>query len=244
MSSLTAWMRVRIRRRSVSSLVSPGPRVPMPPPSRDSAAPGADQPRQQVLQLRQLDLQLAFARPRAPGEDVENQLRAIDDLAADRLLDLPQLRRRQLVVEDDDVDVASRRTTRPASRPCRRRETSTGRASAAPAARAARPRAPAASARPASSSSERSASSRRARPATRPTSAARSGAWLRRRVEPCLNLVPRNRAGAHQRGAGSGDVDDRRRRPAGVRPASSSRSTPIAERPLRPRRDRPTPARR
>ena len=31
-------MRWRIRRRSVSSLVSPGPRVPMPPPSRDSAA--------------------------------------------------------------------------------------------------------------------------------------------------------------------------------------------------------------
>ena len=32
-------MRVRMRRRSVSSLVSPGPRVPMPPPRRDSAAP-------------------------------------------------------------------------------------------------------------------------------------------------------------------------------------------------------------
>ena len=32
-------MRVRMRRRSVSSFVSPGPRVPMPPPSRDSAAP-------------------------------------------------------------------------------------------------------------------------------------------------------------------------------------------------------------
>ena len=32
-------MRERMRRRSVSSLVSPGPRVPMPPPSRDSAAP-------------------------------------------------------------------------------------------------------------------------------------------------------------------------------------------------------------
>ena len=31
-------MRSRMRRRSVSSLVSPGPRVPMPPPSRDSAA--------------------------------------------------------------------------------------------------------------------------------------------------------------------------------------------------------------
>ena len=30
-------IRVRIRRRSVSSFVSPGPRVPMPPPSRDKA---------------------------------------------------------------------------------------------------------------------------------------------------------------------------------------------------------------
>ena len=66
---------------------------------------GADQPRQQVFQLRELDLQLALARPRAAREDVEDQLRAIDDLAADLLLDLPQLRRRQLVVEDDDVDV-------------------------------------------------------------------------------------------------------------------------------------------
>ena len=70
---------------------------------------GADQPRQQVFQLRELHLQLAFARPRAPREDVEDELRAIDDLAADRLFDLPQLRRRQLVVEDDDVDVRSRR---------------------------------------------------------------------------------------------------------------------------------------
>ena len=34
-----AWMRTRIRRRSVSSFVSPGPRVPMPPPSRDNAVP-------------------------------------------------------------------------------------------------------------------------------------------------------------------------------------------------------------
>ena len=32
-------MRCRMRRRSVSSFVSPGPRVPMPPPSRDSAVP-------------------------------------------------------------------------------------------------------------------------------------------------------------------------------------------------------------
>ena len=64
---------------------------------------GADQPRQQILQLRELDLQLAFARPRAPREDVENELRAVDDLAADLVFDLPQLRGRQLVVEDDEV---------------------------------------------------------------------------------------------------------------------------------------------
>ena len=50
----------------------------MPPPSRDRAVRRPDQPRQQVLQLRQLDLPLAFARPRAAREDVENQLRAID----------------------------------------------------------------------------------------------------------------------------------------------------------------------
>ena len=156
---------MRIRRRSVSSFVSPGPRVPMPPPSRDSAVARADEPRQQVLQLRQLHLQLAFARSRAPGEDVENQLRPIDDLAADRFLDLPQLRRRQLVVEDDDVDVRSPRTTRRASRSCRCRGTSTDRASAAPAARAAPTSAPGAP-RP----------GRRARRASaRPRDGARSG---------------------------------------------------------------------
>src|SRR5207248_9320887 len=66
----------------------------------------AGQPRQQVLQLRELHLELAFARPRAAREDVEDQLRAVDDLPVDVLLDVAQLRRRQLVVEDDDVDVA------------------------------------------------------------------------------------------------------------------------------------------
>ena len=103
MSSLTAWIRVRIRRRSVSSLVSPGPRVPMPPPRRDSAAPAPTSRGSRVLELRELDLELAFAGSRAPGEDVEDELRAIDDLAADLRFDLPQLRRRQLVVEDDEI---------------------------------------------------------------------------------------------------------------------------------------------
>ena len=42
----------------------------------------AHQPRQQVLQLRQFDLPLAFPRPRPPGEDVENHLRPVHDAAA------------------------------------------------------------------------------------------------------------------------------------------------------------------
>ena len=176
-----------MRRRSVSSLVSPGPRVPMPPPSRDSAVAGADQPRQQVLQLRQLDLQLAFARARAPREDVEDELRAIDDLAADRLFDVPQLRRRQLVVEDDDVDVGLGARGGERLDLAARRETSTDPASGRSCSTRSTTSAPAASARPASSSSDRSASSRRARPAISPTSAARSRPLLRRfgRLEPC-----------------------------------------------------------
>src|SRR3954447_3728542 len=73
-------MRLLIRRRSVSSLVSPGPRVPTPPPApppratpatpappapgaaalpRERLAPAA-QTRQKVLQLGQLDLRLAL----------------------------------------------------------------------------------------------------------------------------------------------------------------------------------------
>src|SRR5262249_34901800 len=60
-------------------------------------------PGHEVFELRELHLQLAFARARAPGEDVENQLRPIDDRASERFLEIPQLRRRQLVVEDDEV---------------------------------------------------------------------------------------------------------------------------------------------
>ena len=65
---------------------------------------GADQPRQQVFQLGQLDLQLALAGAGPAGEDVEDQLGAIDHLAGDQILQLAQLGRRQLVVDDHDVD--------------------------------------------------------------------------------------------------------------------------------------------
>ena len=85
----------------------------MPPPRRDSASRRSGEARQPVLQLRQLDLEVPFTRPRAPREDVENQLGAIDDAPAEDLFEVARLRRRELVVEDHDVDARLRR--RPAA---------------------------------------------------------------------------------------------------------------------------------
>ena len=65
----------------------------------------ADQPGHEVLELRELDLELAFARARPPREDVEDQLRAIDDREPGFLLEVAQLRGAQLVVDDDEIDV-------------------------------------------------------------------------------------------------------------------------------------------
>ena len=78
------------------------PRADSATESRERCA-RSNQPRQQVLQLGKLNLQLAFTRPCTPGENVEDELRAIDDLAIERRLQVPQLCRTQLVVEDDDV---------------------------------------------------------------------------------------------------------------------------------------------
>ena len=134
-------MRCRMRRRSVSSFVSPGPRVPMPPPSRDSAALEPTSRGSRYFSCASSTCSLPFARARAAREDVEDELRAIDDLAIERLLEIAQLRRGQLVVEDDDVDAQLVARRRRAPGPCRCRGRSPDRASAAPAARAARRRA-------------------------------------------------------------------------------------------------------
>ena len=135
---------------------------------------GADEPRQQVLELRELDLPLAFARARAPGEDVEDELRPVDDLALELVFELAQLRGRQLVVEDHRRRRRLRRRRRARvdtfpppmnvaasglGRSCSMRRTTVGAGGRA---------------RPASSSSDCSASTRCDDPWTRPTSAARS----------------------------------------------------------------------
>jgi hypothetical protein len=61
--------------------------------------------RQQVLELRELDLPLAFARACSPREDVENELRPIDHLPFQLLFELTELRGRELVVDDHHIDV-------------------------------------------------------------------------------------------------------------------------------------------
>ena len=61
--------------------------------------PEARQPRQQVVQLRQLHLELAFTRAGALGEDVENQRCAVENLALENLLEVAALRRGEFLVE-------------------------------------------------------------------------------------------------------------------------------------------------
>jgi hypothetical protein len=65
--------------------------------------------RQHIAELRQLDLQLAFAAPRLPGENVENELRAVDHAAFRDALDVALLHGRKIAVEDDQRRLARSR---------------------------------------------------------------------------------------------------------------------------------------
>ena len=58
--------------------------------------------------MSELHLELAFARAGAARKDVQNELRAIDDLPADLLLDMPKLGWRKLAVEHHDVHAGLR----------------------------------------------------------------------------------------------------------------------------------------
>jgi len=63
------------------------------------------EPGQHVLELRQFHLQLAFAGPRVTGEDIEDELRAIDTAAVNLAFEVAELRGAELVIEDDDVGI-------------------------------------------------------------------------------------------------------------------------------------------
>ena len=65
--------------------------------------PAADEPRELMLDLRELDLELAFRAARAQREDVENQARPVDDAAFEPLLEVALLRAGERVVEDDEI---------------------------------------------------------------------------------------------------------------------------------------------
>ena len=98
------------RSRSASR---PGPRVPMPPSIRPGAEPlevrpQAAHPREVVLELRQLDLELALGAVRVRGEDVEDDRGAVDHRQPERRLEVALLARRELVVAGDEVRVRAR----------------------------------------------------------------------------------------------------------------------------------------
>jgi hypothetical protein len=58
-----------------------------------------------VLELGELDLELALGRVRVPGEDVEDERGAVDDRHLELLLEVALLARRELVVAHDHVRV-------------------------------------------------------------------------------------------------------------------------------------------
>ena len=65
--------------------------------------PHAAHARQVVLELRDLDLQLPFGTHGVLGEDVEDQLRAVDDTCVERVLEEPLLGRVELAVHEQHV---------------------------------------------------------------------------------------------------------------------------------------------
>jgi hypothetical protein len=73
-------------------------------------SPPAHEARRQMLEARELDLQLAFVRASALREDIEDDVGAVVDLDGgvafrERALEVAHLRGRQLLVEDHDVGV-------------------------------------------------------------------------------------------------------------------------------------------
>ena len=65
--------------------------------------PHAAHAREVVLELRELDLELALGRDGVLREDVEDELGPVDDAGLELVLEQPLLRRRQLVVDEQHL---------------------------------------------------------------------------------------------------------------------------------------------
>ncbi len=61
------------------------------------------QSRQHIFELRQFHLQLAFTGSGMAREDIQNQLRPIDDAGVNNALDIALLRRRKIVIEENQI---------------------------------------------------------------------------------------------------------------------------------------------
>ncbi len=90
------------------------------------APPG--QPRQHVLKLRQLHLQLALAGPRMARKNVQDQLRPVQHPARQRRLKIAQLGGRQVVVEEHQVGLGGSGDARQSPPLCLRQSASPDRA--------------------------------------------------------------------------------------------------------------------
>ena len=112
-------MRRTRRRRSTSSWVSPGPRVPMPPACWLSDVPPAAQPGQPVAQQGQLHLGLALLGCGRSGRRCRGSPRCGRWPCGPRIFSrLRCWAGRELVVEDHGVGVDRPATARAAPRPC------------------------------------------------------------------------------------------------------------------------------
>ena len=83
--------------------------------------PLAGQARLQIAQLRDLDLELALEGARALGEDVEDQLAAIDHAQLELVFEIARLRGAQRVVENRQRRAALAREVAHFAAPCRDR---------------------------------------------------------------------------------------------------------------------------
>ena len=94
-----------MRRRSVSSFVSPGPRVPIPPPSRLNSMPLAPKAGQAVAQQGQLDLEHALPAGGVLGEDVEDDGHPVNHVTLEEFLEVALLSGREAVVEHHHIHI-------------------------------------------------------------------------------------------------------------------------------------------
>ena len=170
----------------------PGPDRAGAAPETLEVLPHPAHPWQVVLELRELDLELSLGARRMLGEDVEDQLRPVDDPGVQSILERPLLRRVELAVDEEHIrlGLSNTRPSAPRAFPCRHTCADRGASAAARAERPARPapfeRAP--GARPARRLRRRPAEDRQHEPPL--GLSARLRFWLtRRHAMDCATLA-------------------------------------------------------